>query len=466
MEVRTVHRPQKTSADGWPQRDRLETKGYAGACSPVFTKMEEQGGVSLIDKVVDINNLFNACKKVKANKGAPGIDGMTVEELFGHVAKYRDHLIRKLKDGSYEPLPVKRVEIPKSDGSKWKLGIPCVRDRMVQQAIYQVIGKFIDPHFSEMSFGFRPKRNQHQAIKHSIAYYEQGNKVVVDCDLKSYFDTIHHQKLMEYLKEFISDKVVLKLIWKFLKSGIMEGGLISPTEEGAPQGGVLSPLLSNVYLNQLDRELERRGHKFVRFADDFCIYVKSKRAGERVLKSITKFLEEGLKLTVNQEKSQVGSPVKLKFLGFCLHPTAKGVGCRPHNSAKIRLKTKLKGITKRNRPGDFEEIAKELNKVTVGWINYYGIGLMKGFIHSMAKWLNHRLRQLIWKRWKKVGTKYRQLRRLGIWHEEAWKVANSRKGYWRVSKSETLHKAIKIETLTKWGLKDLNHLYERRYSSY
>ncbi|ONK25095.1 group II intron reverse transcriptase/maturase [Bacillus sp. VT-16-64] len=466
MEVRTVQRPQKTSADGWPQRDRLETEGYAGACSPVFTEMEQRGGISLIDKVVDINNLFNACKKVKANKGAPGVDGMTVEELFGHVAKYRDHLIRKLKDGSYEPLPVKRVEIPKPDGSKRKLGIPSVRDRMVQQAIYQVIGKLIDPHFSEMSFGFRPKRNQHQAINQSMAYYEQGYRVVVDCDLKSYFDTINHQKLMEYLKEFISDKIVLKLIWKFLKSGILEGGLISPTEEGAPQGGVLSPLLSNIYLHQLDKELERRGHKFVRFADDFCIYVKSRRAGERVLESISRFLEDELKLTVNQKKSQVGSPVKLKFLGFCLHPTGKGVGCRAHHSAKKRFQAKLKSITKRNRPGSFEKIVKEINEVTVGWINYYGIGLMKTYIRSLAQWLNHRLRQMIWKRWKKALTKYRQLCRLGIWNEEAWKVANSRKGYWRVSMSETLHKAIKTETLIKWGLKDLNHLYERRYLSY
>lgn len=466
MEVKTVQRPQKTSSDGWPQRDRLETEKYAGACSPVFTEMERQDGIDLIDKVVDINNLFNACKKVKANKGAPGVDEMTVDELFGHVAKYRTQLIRKLKDGSYEPLPVKRVEIPKLDGSMRKLGIPCVRDRMVQQAIYQVIGKIIDPHFSEGSYGFRPRRNQHQAIKQAITYYEQGYRVVVDCDLKSYFDTINHQKLMEYLKEFINDKIVLKLIWKFLKSGILEDGLISPTEEGAPQGGVLSPILSNVYLNQLDRELEKRGHKFVRFADDFCIYVKSKRAGERVLESITKFLEHDLKLTVNQEKSKVGSPVKLKFLGFCLHSTSKGVGCRPHHSAKSRFKTKIKKITKRNRPGRFEEIAKEINQVTVGWINYYGIGLMKSFIKSMTQWLNHRLRQLIWKRWKKIWTKYRQLRRLGIWHDEAWKVANSRKGYWRISKSETLHKAIKAETLTKWGLKDLNHLYERRYLSY
>lgn len=466
MEVRTVHRPQKTSNDGFSQTNRLETEKYAKACSCDLIEMGRQDGIDLIDKVIDSNNLFRACEKVKANKGAPGIDGMTVDELHSHVSKFLKPLKRKLKDGTYKPLPVKRVEIPKQDGSKRKLGIPCVRDRMVQQAIYQVIGGIIDPHFSESSFGFRPNRSQHQAITQSIKYYEQGYRVVVDCDLKSYFDTINHQKLMEYLKVFISDKVVLKLIWKFLKCGILEDGLTKPTEFGAPQGGVLSPILSNVYLNQLDKELEKRGHKFVRFADDFSIYVKSERAGHRVLESITKYLEEELKLTVNRTKSKVGSPSKLKFLGFCIHSSSKGVGCRPHQSAKKRFKSKLKNITKRNRPGKFEDIAKEINQVTVGWINYYGISFMKRFIQDIAKWLNHRLRQIIWKRWKKTKTKYYQLRRLGVKHEEALKVANSRKGYWRVSRSETLQKAIKIRTLTKWGVKDLNHLYERRYLSY
>lgn len=461
-----MHRPQKTLIDGYSQRDRLETEKYAKACSSVFNEVERQGGIDLIDKVIDNDNLFRACEKVKANKGAPGTDGMTVDELFGHVSQYLPQLKRKLKDGTYQPLPVKRVEIPKPDGSKRKLGIPCVRDRMVQQAIYQVIGGLIDPHFSEASYGFRPNRNQHQAIKQSMEYYKQGYRVVVDCDLKSYFDTIHHQKLMEYLKVFIQDKVILKLIWKFLKSGILENGLTKATESGAPQGGVLSPILSNVYLNQLDKELEKREHKFVRYADDFCIYVKSKRAGHRVLESTKKFLEKDLRLTVNQTKSKVGSPTKLKFLGFCMHSTSKGVGCRPHQSAKKRFKSNLKNLTKRKRPGKFEDITKEINSVTVGWINYYGIGFMKGYIQTMVKWLNHRLRQLIWKRWKKTKTKYSQLRRLGITHEEAWKVTNTRKGYWRISACETLHKAIKTKTLIKWGLKDLNHLYERRYLSY
>lgn len=466
MEVKTLPRPQKTSKDGCLQRDTLETEEYVEACSNARTEMNQQDGTDLISRVIDSNNLYLAYQKVKANKGAPGADGITVDELFGHMRKYYKPLVRKLKDGSYQPQPVKRVEIPKLDGTKRKLGIPSVLDRVVQQAIYQVIVGKINPHFSKQSYGFRPNRNAKQAIKQAAHYYKQGYRVVVDCDLKSYFDTIHHQKLMEYLKAFIQDDIVLTLIWKFLKSGIMENGLITASEVGAPQGGNLSPILSNVYLNQLDKELEKRGHKFVRYADDFCIYVKSRRAGYRVLESITTYLEKDLKLTVNRKKSKIGSPTKIKFLGFCIHSTAKEVRCRPDKSAKKKFKAKLKALTKRNRPGTFEEIVKEINQVTVGWINYYGISFMRNYIKAIAHWLNHRLRQLIWKRWKKVKTRFTQLKRLGIGEEEAWMFSNTRKGYWRVSNSETLHKAIKNKTLINWGLKDLNQLYERVYLSY
>lgn len=461
-----MQRPQNTSEDDCSQRDTLETEGYAEVCSNIHTEMNRQDGTNLIDQVIDHDNLYMAYKHVRANKGAPGIDGITVDELYGHMQQYYSSLRRKVRDGSYQPQPVRRAEIKKDDGSKRKLGIPCVLDRVVQQAIYQVIAQEINPYFSKHSYGFRPNRNAKQAIKKAAHYYKQGYRTVVDCDLKSYFDTIHHQKLMEYLKVFIQDKVVLELIWKFLKSGIMEEGMVTASSVGAPQGGNLSPILSNVYLNELDKELERRGHKFVRYADDFCIYVKSERAGHRVLDSVTKFLETDLKLTVNRKKSNVGSPTKIKFLGFCIHSTAKEVRCRPDKSAKKKFKAKLKALTKRNRPGTFEQIVKEINQVTVGWINYYGISFMKGFMKAISQWLNHRLRQLIWKRWKKIKTRYTRLKKLGIEDEEAWKVANTRKGYWRVSLSETLHKAIKNKTLVKWGLKDLNHLYKRAYLNY
>ncbi|MEJ8766107.1 group II intron reverse transcriptase/maturase [Oceanobacillus sp. AG] len=278
--------------------------------------MEKQDGINLIGKVTSDDNLWRAYKRVYANKGAPGVDGITVNELESHMLKYYEPLKQKLKDGTYQPQPVKRVAIPKADGSKRFLGIPSVLDRVVQQAILQVIDPIIDPQFSENSFGFRKGRNQHQAIERAKEYYQEGYKVVVDCDLKSYFDTIHHQRIRAYLEYFIKDKIVLKLVWSFLRSGILDKDIYIETTEGAPQGGPLSPILANVYLNMLDRELERRGHRFVRFADDFVIYVKSRRAGERVMESITEFVEKDLGLTINQKKSKVSGATTATFLGF------------------------------------------------------------------------------------------------------------------------------------------------------
>lgn len=278
--------------------------------------MEKQDGINLIEKVISDNNLWTAYEKVYANKGVPGVDGLTVYELKSHMTKHYEPLKRKLRDGTYQPQPVKRVAIPKPDGSKRYLGIPSVLDRVVQQAILQVIDPIIDPHFSDNSFGFRKGRNAHQAIEKAKEYYRDGYRVVVDCDLKSYFDTIHHQRMRAYLEYFISDKIVLKLIWKFLRSGILDKDIYIETTKGTPQGGPLSPLLANIYLNMLDRELERRGHRFIRYADDFVIYVKSKRAGERVMESITKFLERDLGLTINQKKSKVCGATSATFLGF------------------------------------------------------------------------------------------------------------------------------------------------------
>ncbi|WP_329602847.1 group II intron reverse transcriptase/maturase [Terrilactibacillus tamarindi] len=280
--------------------------------------MKEQDGINQINKVIANENLWKAYEKVKSNKGAPGVDGITVYQLKTHMEKLFQPLKQKLLDGTYQPQPVKRVAIPKPDGSKRYLGIPCVLDRVVQQAILQVIEPIIDQHFSENSFGFRKGKNAHQAIKLAEQYYQEGYRVVVDCDLKSYFDTIHHQRVRAYLEEFISDKIVLKLIWKFLRSGILDKDIYIETTEGAPQGGPLSPILANVYLNKLDRELEKRGHRFIRYADDFVIYVKSKRAGERVMDSITSYIENDLGLIINQRKSKVCGATSATFLGFNL----------------------------------------------------------------------------------------------------------------------------------------------------
>ncbi len=302
--------------------------------------MKEQDGTNnLINRVITRENLWDACKKVKKNKGAPGVDGITVYELEGHMMKYFNPLQRKLKEGTYEPQPVKRVPIPKPDGTKRYLGIPCVLDRVVQQAILQVINPLIDPHFSENSYGFRKGRDAHQAIKQAKVYYKEGYRIVVDCDLKSYFDTIHHHRIRDYLEYFIKDKIVLKLIWKFLRSGILDKDIYIETTEGAPQGGPLSPILANIYLNMLDMELEKRGHRFIRYADDFVVYVRSKRAGERVMASITEYLEKDLALTINRKKSKVSAITKSTFLGFNIHNSmGKSVAdqvSRQNNDLKI-----------------------------------------------------------------------------------------------------------------------------------
>jgi len=291
-------------------------KEYIRVCRDVDMEMKKQDGIHLIDRIVTNGNLWRAYKKVKENGGAPGVDGITVHELKSHLWKYFEPLKIKLRDGTYQPQPVKRVAIPKSDGTKRYLGIPCVLDRVVQQAILQVIDPIIDPHFSKNSFGFRKGRNAHQAIELAEQYYQEGYRTVVDCDLKSYFDTIHHQRLRAYLEEFITDKIVLKLIWKFLRSGILDKDIYVETTEGAPQGGPLSPILANVYLNKLDRELEKRGHRFIRYADDFVIYVKTPRAGERVMASVKKYIEEDLGLTINEKKSKVCGATSATFLGF------------------------------------------------------------------------------------------------------------------------------------------------------
>ncbi|WZX99296.1 group II intron reverse transcriptase/maturase [Bacillus sp. FSL W7-1360] len=428
---------------------------------------EGKDGVSeLVMEIIDTDNLNRAYKNVKANKGAAGVDGMTVEELFVYLLKHKRTLVKQIKEGTYKPQPVKRVEIPKPDGTKRKLGIPTVCDRLVQQAILQVINKWIDPKFSDNSFGFRPNRSAHDAMKRAKEYFEEGYRFVVDIDMKQYFDTVNHDKLMYHVEEHIQDKTVLKLIRKFLRSGVSINGNIEPTEIGTPQGGNLSPLLSNIYLDQLDKELEKRGHKFVRYADDSNIYVKSRKAGERVMKSVTTFLEKNLKLTVNREKSEVGRPTKRKFLGVCIHVRKGEVGFRPHPKSLRNFKQKLRQATIRKRNGNIRDVIKEINTITVGWINYFGITYMKGHIESIFQWLRRRIRQIIWKRWKKVRTRYKSLMKLGVPKSKAWEWANTRKGYWRIASSFILHRSITNAILDKVGLKDLNQLYEKTHSSH
>ncbi|SES43397.1 group II intron reverse transcriptase/maturase [Salipaludibacillus aurantiacus] len=464
-----MQRPQTISKDGCLQEGTLEAKSNAGGCSVLRGEKKSQGGEpsELMRKLVSRENLGHAFKRVKQKKGSAGIDGVTTNEIHSYFAEHHRSIVLSLKEGSYEPHPVKRVLIPKDNGSKRELGIPTVRDRVIQQALVQVITPYIDPHFSENSYGFRPGRSAHDAIMKAKSYHEEGYRYVVDIDLKQYFDTVNHDKLMYLVSQFVSDRTILKLIRKFLVSGVKIGDHVHPSEIGTPQGGNLSPLLSNIYLNELDKELERRGHRFIRYADDCNIYVKSSKAGERVLKSITTFLEDKLRLTVNKEKSAVGAPTKRKFLGFCLQSLPKGKsGIRPHIKAKHRLEKKVRGLLSRKRPGNVREIIKELNEVLRGWIAYYGISRMKKYIRETAQWVRRRIRQLIWKRWKKVKTRYRSLIKLKVPKDKAWEWANTRKGYWRISKSFILHRSITKEALQKAGLLNMDAFYKKMYEKH
>ena len=462
-----MQRPQKTAEVGCPCEGMLETKSNRGACSIALTETERKDGAeNLLERILERNNLNQAYLKVKRNGGSAGIDGMTVEEMLPYLKENREELLKALRSGTYNPKAVKRVEIPKPDGGKRMLGVPTVIDRMIQQAIVQVLQPIYEPLFSENSYGFRPKRSAHQAMKQALEYYKEGYTQVVDLDLAKYFDTVNHEILIGMLREQIKDERVISLIRKYLKSGVMINGLISPTREGTPQGGNLSPLLSNIYLTAFDRLLESRGHKFVRYADDCNIYVKSRRAAERVMNNCVKFLEGKLKLKVNREKSQTGSPLKLKFLGFSMYKTGKKAGIRPHSKSIKRFKDKIRELTSRKQARSIENVLQRLKRYTTGWIGYYSIADMESKIKGLNEWIRRRIRQIYWKQWKKNKTKHDNLVKLGIGSETAWMWANSRKGYWRISCSQILAMSLTNEYLASVGYDDILERYKVLHTNY
>ena len=462
-----MQRPQKTAKVGCPCEGMLETESNKGVCSVARLETERQDGAeNLLEAILDRNNLNKAYLKVKRNGGSAGIDGMTVDEMLPYLKEHREELLGALRSGKYKPKAVRRVEIPKPDGGKRKLGVPTVIDRMIQQAIVQILQPIYEPLFSENSYGFRPKRNAHQAISKALEYYNEGYTQVVDLDLAKYFDTVNHDILIDMLKEQIKDERVISLIRKYLKSGVMINGLVSPTTEGTPQGGNLSPLLSNIYLTAFDKLLESRGHKFVRYADDCNIYVKSRRAAERVMASCVKFLEGKLKLKVNQQKSQVGSPLKLKFLGFSLYKTGKKAGIRPHGKSIKRFKDKIRELTSRKQARSVTNILQRIKRYTTGWLGYYSIADMESKIRSLNEWLRRRIRQIYWKQWKKVSARFSNLKKLGINKQKAWEWANSRKGYWRIADSYILHRSLTNEYLASVGYDDILNRYKVLHSNY
>ncbi len=417
----------------------------------------------LLEDVLERNNMLEAMYRVIRNKGSYGIDGMKTDELREHVKKTWATVKTKLLEGKYNPSPVRRVEVPKPDGGVRLLGIPTVQDRMIQQAIAQVLSKLYEPIFSESSFGFRPNRGAKNAIKQSETYINQGYKWVVDMDLEKFFDKVNHNILMGKLEKKIKDKRLLKLIRKYLESGVLINGIKVSSEEGTPQGGPLSPLLANIMLDDVDKELEKRGHKFCRYADDCNIYVRSKRAGLRVMDSITRIIENELKLKVNKDKSAVDIVSKRKFLGFSFY-FVKGVAkIRIHEKSIKRFKEKVKSITNRNRGISMDLRLLKLNDSIKGWINYFGIANAKRKLLELDKWIRRRLRACIWKQWKKIRTRYRNLVKLGIDNWKAWEYANTRKGHWKISGSPILSKSLHNKYLESIGFVSLTQTYQMKH---
>jgi len=402
----------------------------------VASRLAERLGGSerLLERIVERRNMLRAMNRVIANKGAPGIDGMTTSQLKGYLKRHWRKIKQDLLNGDYRPLPVRRKEIDKPDGGVRLLGIPTVLDRCIQQAIAQVVEQIWDPTFSECSYGFRPGRSAHDAVSTAKGYLLDGYTHVVDMDLSKFFDRVNHDRLMSRLATKVRDKRVLKLIRRYLTAGTMIGGLVSPGIEGTPQGGPLSPLLSNSVLDELDKELEKRGHKFVRYADDFRIYCKSLKAAERVDRSIKRFIAVKLKLKVNEEKSAVSRPWLRKFLGFTFISMCGQTKIRIHRKTISRFKARVRELTDRNSGKSLDWIIKELNQYLIGWWNYYRLTEARHIFKSLKVWIVRRLRCLVWKQWKNPRTRVRNLEKLGISHKNAMLCGNARKKYWRMSK--------------------------------
>jgi len=398
-------------------------------------------GEGLMEEVCERENCKRALARVKANKGSAGVDGMTVQQLPGFLKQHWPAIREQLLSGTYEPQPVKRVEIPKPDGGKRKLGIPTVLDRFIQQAVMQVLQERWDRTFSDHSYGFRPGRSAHQAVEQAQRYIAEGYRWVVDLDLEKFFDRVNHDKLMAGMAKRVSDKRLLKLNRAYLRAGVMEGGLVSPVDEGTPQGGPLSPLLSNMVLDELDRELERRGHRFARYADDSNIYVRSRRAGERVMESIGRFITTKLKLKVNQRKSAVARPWERKFLGFSFTWNREPKR-RIAPKAVERFKERVRELTRRTKGVSIERMAEELARYQRGWIGYFGRCQTLSVLQGLEEWTRRRLRSVIWQQWKRGKVRFAELRKRGVGKDLAAKTAGSAHGPWRMANSPALAIAL------------------------
>ena len=453
------------------QRDSAERKGYVRAHRSFNRIWRERDSAEpdILGKILDRDNMNRAYKRVKANGGAPGIDGMTIEAALPWLKEHKDELIGRIKRGKYTPSPVRRVEIPKPNGGIRKLGIPTVIDRIIQQAIAQKLMPIYEPMFSDGSYGYRPGRSAKDAIERVREYAEEGYRYAVSLDLSRYFDTLNHERLLNRLRKEIKDERVIQIIKRYLKSGVMENGVVKETGEGSPQGGNLSPLLANIYLDEFDKEFERRGVPCVRYADDIVLLAKSERAAKRILETSTTYLEDKLKLTVNRKKSKVTSVYAIqnfKFLGFALGRNGNGAFIRVHPKSWKKMKAKLKSLSSRRH---VQSVIPALGKIRVymrGWLNYYGIAAMKQAIEELNGWLYHRIRMCIWKMWKKPRSKMKYLMKLGIPKHYAFMAANSRRGYWHTSATSTVNRALSKEILVRKGFYDLADAYQKMHVNY
>jgi len=449
-----------------PPKDRTASEGYVEG--QTYMRIIEnnltnnhQLGNGLLEYILSPSNLNLAYKQVKRNKGTGGVDKMEVESLKDYLVRSKESLIASIERGKYHPNPVRRVEIPKENGKKRQLGIPTVVDRVIQQSIAQQLTPIYEPGFSTNSFGFRPKRGAHQALRKCRDYITDGYVYAVDIDLERFFDTVSHSKLIEVLSRTIKDGRVISLIHKYLNAGVMTDGKYEATAEGVPQGGPLSPLLSNILLNELDKELERRGHKFVRYADDMVIFCKSWRSAERTMRNIIPYIEGALFLKVNRDKSQVAYVRNIKFLGYSFYVT-KGEGrLRIHPKSVAKMKARIRELTSRSNGWGNDRRKEALRQYITGWVQYFKLADMQSLLEKVDEWYRRRLRMVIWKQWKRIKTRITNLVKLGINKSKAYEWANTRKGYWHIANSYILHRTITTERLSLAGYVFLLDYYQK-----
>jgi len=449
-------RVQKISKDTSPQKNGAEPEGYAeGQTFMWITENNitntDPSDYDMLEHILSPANLNRAYKRVRSNNGSGGVDKMEVESLGDYLAVHKDALIAEILNGKFKPTPVRRVVIPKEDGKKRKLGIPTVVDRVVQQAISQVLSPVYERQFSPYSYGFRPKRNTHQALNECKAIITEGYKYAVDMDLEKFFDTVNQNKLIEVLSRTVKDGRVVSLIHKYLHAGVVIRHKFETTDAGVPQGGPLSPLLSNIMLNELDKELESRGHRFVRYADDLVIFCKSKRSAERTLSATTRFIENKLFLKVNKEKTAVAYISKIKFLGYSFYIRKGKARLRIHPKSVARMKERVRSLTSRSNGWGNERRKLALRQFIYGWVNYYKLADMKILLCQIDQWYRRRLRAVIWKQWKQVRTRLRNLTKLGLSKSKAWMYANTRKSYWHTANSPILNTTITSKRLRLSG---------------